>query len=78
MVDTESDPLALLTMQELCQLLKITRYQAYNEIKNGRLPAVRLGVGGRRWRFRRTDIEAYLVGATSCKNAEPEVPQSIR
>lgn len=70
MVDTHSDPLALLTMQELCQLLKVSRYQVYDEIKAGRLPALRLGVCGRQWRFRRRDVEAYLVESQPCRTDE--------
>ncbi len=47
----------LMTMQEVCAYLKVTRYTIYRLIKEGQLPAIR--VGGQ-WRFRKAQVEYYL------------------
>jgi len=47
----------LMTMHEVCAYLKVTRYTIYRIIKDGQLPAIR--VGGQ-WRFRKAQVEYYL------------------
>jgi excisionase family DNA binding protein len=47
----------LMTTREVLQYLRVTPRTVYRLIRDGDLPAVRMGG---RWRFRRTDIEAWL------------------
>ena len=47
----------LMTLKEVCNYLGVTRYTIYRLIKDGQLPASR--VGGQ-WRFRRSEVEEYL------------------
>lgn len=53
----DESPAAFLTMEEVLGYLKVTSRTVYRLIKVGDLPAVRLG---RQWRFRRTDLDAWL------------------
>lgn len=46
-----------LTTEELLEYLQVNLRTVYRMIKAGRLPAVRVG---RQWRFRKSDIEAWL------------------
>ena len=55
------DPLDLLTVDDVCRLLKVKRSWVYDAAERGDLPVVRLG---RQLRFRRTDL-ALLVGNAS-------------
>jgi excisionase family DNA binding protein len=48
---------AFLTTDEVLGYLKVTPRTIYRLIKAGELPAVRVG---RQWRFRRTDLDAWL------------------
>ena len=48
---------ALLTTEEVLAYLKITPRTIYRLIRNGELPAVRIG---RQWRFRRRDLDAWV------------------
>ena len=48
---------AFLTTEEVLAYLKITPRTIYRLIRNGELPAVRIG---RQWRFRRNDLDAWL------------------
>jgi excisionase family DNA binding protein len=52
------DDLDMLTVPQLCVLLKVSRYWVYQQVAAGRLPAVR--IGPRRWRFRRCEVERYV------------------
>jgi excisionase family DNA binding protein len=47
----------LMTTREVLHYLRVTPRTVYRLIREGDLPAVRIGG---RWRFRRTDIEAWL------------------
>ena len=47
----------LMTTREVLRYLRVTPRTVYRLIREGDLPAVRMGG---RWRFRRTDIEAWL------------------
>ena len=51
------DPLELLTPEELGELLKVRLSWIYDQVEANRLPVIRLG---RRLRFRRGDVQAFL------------------
>lgn len=55
--DTAIDRHAFLTTEEVLGYLKTTQRTIYRLIRSGELPAVRIG---RQWRFRRTDLEAWV------------------
>jgi len=48
---------AFLTTEEVLGYLKTTPRTIYRLIRSGELPAVRIG---RQWRFRRTDLDAWV------------------
>ena len=48
---------AFLTTEEVLGYLKTTPRTVYRLIRDGELPAVRIG---RQWRFRRTDLDAWV------------------
>ncbi len=48
---------AFLTTDEVLDYLKVTSRTIYRLIKAGDLPAVRIG---RQWRFRQSDLDAWL------------------
>ena len=52
-----TDLQAFLTTEEVLGYLKTTPRTVYRLIRNGELPAVRIG---RQWRFRRTDLDAWV------------------
>ncbi len=49
---------AFLTTDEVLDYLHVNLRTVYRLIKAGKIPAVRVG---RQWRFRKTDIDAWLV-----------------
>ena len=50
-------PTAFLTMDDVLGYLRVTSRTIYRLIKAGDLPAVRVG---RQWRFRQSDLDAWL------------------
>ena len=48
---------AFLTTEEVLGYLRVTPRTIYRLIRSGELPAIRIG---RQWRFRRTDLDAWL------------------
>jgi excisionase family DNA binding protein len=46
-----------LTTEEVLSYLKVTPRTIYRLIRTGELPALRVG---RQWRFRRSDLDAWL------------------
>ena len=48
---------AFLTMDEVLGYLRVTSRTIYRLIRTGDLPAVRIG---RQWRFRQSDLDAWL------------------
>lgn len=48
---------ACLTIDEVLGYLKVTSRTIYRLIRNGDLPAMRVG---RQWRFRRQDLDAWI------------------
>ena len=55
--DTDAGFQAFLTTEEVLAYLRITPRTVYRLIRSGELPALRIG---RQWRFRRTDLDAWL------------------
>ena len=55
--NSESGFQAFLTTEEVLAYLRITPRTIYRLIRSGELPALRIG---RQWRFRRTDLDAWL------------------
>jgi excisionase family DNA binding protein len=49
---------AFLTTEEVLDCLNVNSRTIYRLIRSGELPAVRIG---RQWRFRRTDLDAWLA-----------------
>lgn len=65
-----------LTTEEVLEYLQVNLRTVYRLIKAGKIPAVRVG---RQWRFRKSDIDAWLDSqhsrpATRSGTAAPEVP----
>ncbi len=58
-----------LTTEEVLTYLKVNLRTIYRLIKAGKIPAVRVG---RQWRFRKTDIDAWLNSQRP--GAEPAPP----
>ncbi|MFZ2055691.1 MAG: helix-turn-helix domain-containing protein [Candidatus Aminicenantales bacterium] len=48
------------TLNEVCEKLGVTRKTALNWIKTGELKAFKLGSGGRLWRVRERDLQAFI------------------
>ena len=60
---------SFLTAEQVIDYLQVDVRTVYRLIKDGRLPAVRVG---RQWRFRKHDIDAWLAGQpSSVSQAEP-------
>ena len=76
---------AFLTTEEVLEYLHVNLRTVYRLIKAGKIPAARVG---RQWRFRKTDIDAWLANqqavggsataepATSNSAAEPGGPHA--
>ena len=61
-----------LTTDQLLAHLKVTLRTVYRLIEDGKIPAVRVG---RQWRFRKTDIDAWLERERS-HSSRPMVPSA--
>ena len=64
----------LMTSHELADYLKVDLRTVYRYIKQGHVPKVK--VGGR-WRFRRSDIEAWLRGEVQVDQLPPPSAKQI-
>src|SRR5919108_6220036 len=64
----------LMTSHELADYLKVDLRTVYRYIKQGHVPKVK--VGGR-WRFRRSDIEAWLRGEAQLDQLPPPSAKQI-
>jgi excisionase family DNA binding protein len=53
------EPQPFLTPQEVSDLLRVSVYTIRRWIKEGTLPAFKVGRG---WRIRESDLDAWLVG----------------
>ena len=49
----------LLTVNEVSDLMRVSRMTVYRLIKGGELPSLRVGRG---YRFREEDVHTYLMG----------------
>lgn len=58
-VASSVDDLDLMTVEEVCALLKVRKWFVYDAVSSGRLVAVKLG---RSLRFRRRDIARFIDG----------------
>ncbi len=52
-----ADELELLTADQLCALLQVTKSWLYDQVETGRFPCLRLG---KQLRFRRQEVARYL------------------
>ncbi len=59
-----------LTTEEVLDYLHVNLRTVYRLIKAGKIPAVRVG---RQWRFKRTDLDAWLDGQRSRKSRSAPV-----
>jgi excisionase family DNA binding protein len=59
-----------LTTSEVLAYLQVNLRTVYRLLKAGRIPAVRVG---RQWRFRRTDLDAWLASQHPGREAAPPV-----
>jgi len=60
----------VVTVRELCEMLKIGRNTAYRLVQSGAVPAVLVG---RQYRVRKTDVESYFsiaIHAEKCYNED--------
>lgn len=65
---------ALLTVESVAHLFMVSPMTIRSWAQNGRLPAIKIG---RLWRFRRADIEAWVVTPpTAERQAAVSSPQS--
>ena len=62
-----------LTTEEVLEYLQVNLRTVYRLIKAGKIPAVRVG---RQWRFRKSDIDAWLAGQQTRPIRVPPPPSS--
>ena len=62
---------SFLTTDEVLEYLQVNLRTVYRLIKAGKIPAVRVG---RQWRFRRSDIDAWLVSQQTGVVPAPPTP----
>lgn len=58
-VDSSVDDLDLMTVEQVCALLKVRKWFVYDAVSGGHLVAVKLG---RSLRFRRRDVARFIDG----------------
>ena len=51
------DPDGLLNVKQVAQYLQLKESTIYSWAQDGKMPAIKIG---RTWRFRRTDLDAWL------------------
>ena len=59
---------SFLTTEEVLEYLQVNLRTVYRLIKAGKIPAVRVG---RQWRFRKTDLDAWLEGQRARGGRQP-------
>lgn len=59
---TSADLVRLLTPEQVADLLQMSRSWVYEQAARGGIPALRLG---RVWRFRQSDVDAWLRARVS-------------
>jgi len=65
------DTLELYTIVETAAILNVSRRTVSNWIREGTLPAIRLGPGRRLIRIQRTDLEAFVQKDFSSDEGKP-------
>ncbi|MGH2372166.1 MAG: helix-turn-helix domain-containing protein [bacterium] len=63
----------ILTVQEVAAYLRLHAVTVYRMAQNGELPAFRVG---RRWRFRRDQIEQWVAGHQTANSMDAIHPNS--
>jgi excisionase family DNA binding protein len=51
----------ILTLKEVCQMLKVHKSTLYRLLREGNIPSFRIGGT---WRFRRDDLERWVTNQT--------------
>ena len=63
---------SFLTTEEVLEYLQVNLRTVYRLIKTGKIPAVRIG---RQWRFRKSDIDAWLAKQQTSLSPAPATPR---
>lgn len=63
---------SFLTAEEVLEYLQVNLRTVYRLIKTGKIPAVRIG---RQWRFRKSDIDAWLANQQTSLSPAPATPR---
>ena len=63
---------SFLTTEEVLEYLQVNLRTVYRLIKTGKIPAVRIG---RQWRFRKSDIDAWLANQQTSLSPAPATPR---
>lgn len=69
-IQEKNEERAILTVQEVAGYLRMSEAKVYRLVREGRLPAVRLG---RTWRFRRDLLDDWLS-----RGAGPSLERSVK
>lgn len=64
--------LSMLTADQVCELLQVSKVWLYREVRAGKFPHRRVG---RLLRFKASEVDDYLAGEGQM--VEPEPPQSL-
>jgi excisionase family DNA binding protein len=62
-------PEQVLTLQELAVYIRIAESSIYKLVREGRIPAQKLG---KQWRFHRPTIDLWLAGNTTALDSKPK------
>jgi len=68
-LDAKEDSLAqneLMTIKEVADFLRISTISAYSWVRDGKLPAIRIG---KEWRVRSRDLDEWLEGRRISKHS---------
>ena len=60
---------ALMTLDEVAAFLRLSKDTVYRMAQSGRIPASKVGT---QWRFRRSDVEAWLEQNKNVANKDEE------
>jgi excisionase family DNA binding protein len=64
-----ADDREVLTVKEVCDLLRVHPTTVYKLIRQGEIPSFRVGSD---WRFRRDVIEGWMTKQSSTRQARPK------
>ena len=65
---SENKPGAILTVDEISDYLKIPRSTIYKLVREGKIPAQKIG---RHWRFRKEAVDSWLSETRIVKGTNP-------